>query len=92
MGYGECGSVYEVARRFGTTRANVAAILEGQGVQRRYNVLSEADVSGAAELYAGGLSLARLGERFGVAARTIHAALRRRGVPLRPVGTNQWVS
>ena len=90
LSYADCRSVYEVARRFGTTRANVAAILESRGVDRKYNVLSDEDIVRAATLYGDGWSLARLADRYGVSANTVHRALRRLSVKLRPVGTNQW--
>jgi len=89
--YEECRSVYSLAQEFGTTRQTAAAILERHGVKRHYNVLTGEAISKAARLYdIEGWSLAKLGDEFNVAAKTIQMALVRAGIAMRPVGTNQW--
>lgn len=84
-------SVYDIARQFAIGRTTASAILKRHGVTLRYKVLTDRDLSIAIRLYETDCwSLTRIAERFGVAAKTVHTALRRSGVQLRPVGTNQW--
>ncbi|MFT3855106.1 MAG: hypothetical protein QM733_20580 [Ilumatobacteraceae bacterium] len=83
-------SVYTLAAAYDVHRGTVSAILKRHGVNRRYNLLSQEQLNQAAELYRSGRSLAQIGKTMGVSAKTIHSALRRLGVPMRAVGTNQW--
>lgn len=83
-------SANALAKKYGSTRKGVCALLEREGVARRYNVLTHDDVRRAEVLYAQGRSLGSLAEEFGVAAQTVALALRKAGVEMRPVGTNQW--
>jgi hypothetical protein len=54
------------------------------GVTIRRQGLSDEQVAEAATLYTAGKSLAWLGARYGVSHTTVAAALRRRGMTLRP--------
>ena len=80
----------ELATRFQVHRRTVAAILDRQGVKRRYNLLGDEEIARARQLYEQGLSLVDVGSSLGVSAGTAHSALRAAGVKTRPVGTNQW--
>ena len=84
--------MYVLAKAFTIDRRTVSAILERHGVQRRYNLLETEAVAEAARLYEAGWSLARLADRFGVTAKTVHNAFIKAGVPRRPLGTNQWTN
>lgn len=64
-------TVYEHLRRAGV-------------VPNRVNKLRCQEISIATELYRSGLSLAAVGERLGVDAKTVRAALAAAGVPIRP--------
>jgi hypothetical protein len=79
-----------LAQLFDVHRTTIVRHVEAAGVLTRYRILAESDIDEARRLYEQGWSLARLGERFGVAARTVLNAFQRAGVPTRPVGTNQW--
>jgi hypothetical protein len=83
-------SVYGLADRFGIARQTVSAVLERHGVARRYRILTPQDVDAAVRLYESGLSLVAVGERLGANASTVLNTLRKTGVRMRPVGTNQW--
>ena len=83
-------SVYRLADRFGIARQTVSAVLERHGVARRYRILTPEDVEAAVRLYESGLSLVDVGDRLVVNASTVLNALRKTGVQMRPVGTNQW--
>lgn len=58
-------------------------ILTRNGVQTKHPGLSAEDIGQAAQLYGDGWSLARIGERLGVTATTVHRRLRERGVTMR---------
>ncbi|MFT3855102.1 MAG: hypothetical protein QM733_20560 [Ilumatobacteraceae bacterium] len=79
-----------MATAYNIHRKTVSAILERHGVDRRYNLLRQEQLDQAAELYRSGQSLAKIAQTMGVSTKTIHTALRDAGVPMRPVGTNQW--
>jgi AraC-like DNA-binding protein len=83
-------SVYCLAEAFVITRQTVSQILERHDVPRRYRLLTDEHLPLARQLYEEGLSLADVGERFGVSTRTVLNAFRRLGLATRPVGTNQW--
>lgn len=85
-------SVYVLAKAFTIDRRTVSAILERHGVSRRYNLLDTRAIAEAARLYEAGWSLARLGDHFGVTARTVQNAFVKAEIPRRPVGTNQWTT
>jgi predicted DNA-binding protein YlxM (UPF0122 family) len=85
-------SVYCLAEAFDITRQTVSQILQRHDVPRRYRLLTDEHMPLARQLYGQGLSLADVGERFGVSTRTVLNAFRRLGLATRPVGTNQWGS
>ena len=59
-------------------------MLREQGIAIRRQGLTQEQVSKAAGLYAKGRSLAWLGARYNVSHTTVAAALRRKGIQLRP--------
>jgi transposase-like protein len=79
-----------LAREYGVSRNAVTAVLEREGVPRRYNLLKAEDVTRASTLYVQGESLASIAPVFGVDYKTVRTALLRAGVEMRAVGTNQW--
>lgn len=83
-------TVNALADAFDITRQTVSKILDRHDVPRRYRLLADADISEAGQLYEEGLSLAAIGERLGISARTLLNAFRKVGRETRPVGTNQW--
>jgi Homeodomain-like domain len=85
-------SVHVLAKAFTIDRRTVSAILERNGIQRRYNLLDPDAVAEAVRLYDVGWSLARVADRFGVTARTVQNAFVNAEIPTRPVGTNQWTN
>lgn len=89
-GYAAGSTLPELATRFQVHHRTVAAILDRQGVKRRYKILGDEEIARARQLYEQGLSLVDVGSSLGVSAGTAHSALRAAGVKTRPVGTNQW--
>jgi DNA-binding CsgD family transcriptional regulator len=87
-GYLAGSTTYELADRFGVHRHTVSGILERDGVSRRYQKLSPAQLDLACSLYRGGLSLTKVGGRLGRRAETVRQALMRAGVEIRP--RNGW--
>jgi lambda repressor-like predicted transcriptional regulator len=79
-----------LAREYQVSRNAVTAVLEREGVPRRYNLLKAEDVKRASTLYLQGRSLASIAPEFGVDYKTVRTALLRAGIEMRPVGTNQW--
>ena len=79
-------SVVKLALEFDVNRTTVLAILEREGIPRRACArrLTDEDVENAARYYIAGESLATVGTRFGVAARTIQREFRRSGIQTRP--------
>jgi DNA-directed RNA polymerase specialized sigma24 family protein len=61
----------------------VGAILKRNGVVTRGGGLSPAQIDEAVELYEAGSSLARIGRKMGVSARTVQLRLRECGVRMR---------
>lgn len=76
-------TVYELAEVFGISRQTVSGHLHRCGVQMRRQGLTVRQVDEAATLYGQGLSLARIGARFGVDAGTVRARLLEREVRMR---------
>lgn len=76
-------TVYQLGDKFGIDRRTVGKILTRNGVLTKHPGLSPADIDRAAQLYEDGWSLARIGERLGVTATTVHRRLRGRGVQMR---------
>jgi hypothetical protein len=65
----------ELRRRYDLSQGSVIRILHRHGVQMRNQGLADGDIATAAELYRGGATLARLGERFGVSPNAVRRAL-----------------
>lgn len=76
-------TVYQLGPQFGIDRRTVGKILTRNGVQTKHPGLSPDEIDLAAQLYEDGWSLARIGERLGVTATTVHRRLRDRGVTMR---------
>lgn len=83
--YGAGNTVYQLGAQFGIDRRTVGKILIRNGVQTKHPGLTDEDIDQAARLYADGWSLARIGQRLGVTATTVHRRLRERGVAMRPM-------
>jgi DNA-binding transcriptional regulator LsrR (DeoR family) len=83
-------TVYQLGDKFGIDRRTVGKILTRNGVLTKHPGLSPADIDRAAQLYEDGWSLARIGERLGVTATTVHRRLRGREVQMRdPAGRDR---
>ena len=78
----------ELTARFGIHRVTASAILERQGVPRRYRKLTTADLDAAAASYAAGDYLTTIAGRLGVNPTTVGRRLTKRGVVLRK--RNGW--
>jgi hypothetical protein len=74
----------KVAAKFGIHRTTVASILRHHKVPLRRQGLSMDQVALGSRLYAEGLSLVRVAERFGCDAEAEGQAFIRAGVPVRP--------
>ena len=81
--YREGSTILELAARFECDRKTVMRYLKLHCVETRYRRLSLAQIDEAARLYAEGVSLAKLGKRFGVDPKTVRARLQERGAQLR---------
>ena len=77
-------TLHALAAELGVERALIADLLRERGVAVRYRVVSEENLAEAAAMYASGLSLAKVGEQFGVSAWSVLRALRSAGVEVRP--------
>lgn len=77
--------LYEIklGDQFGIDRRTVGKLLTRNGVQTKHPGLTAEDVDQASQLYEDGWSLARIGQRLGVTATTVHRRLRERGVAMR---------
>jgi len=74
----------EVAARFGIHRTTVASILRRHSEPLRRQGLSVDQVLLGSQLYAEGLSLERVADRFACDAETVRQAFIRAGLPVRP--------
>jgi transposase-like protein len=83
-------SATALATELGVNRSTIFSFLRRAGVQTRYRILDDGDVTVARQMYEAGQSLAVIGEHFGVADRTVLNVFRRAGVPTRGPGTNEW--
>jgi hypothetical protein len=72
-----------VAERWGISRKTVAEHLRRGGVTPRRQGLSPDQAQTSIDLYAGGWSLARIGEHFGCDHGVVLRTLKRAGVPRR---------
>ena len=75
--------VTDIAQALSINKVTVIDHLNRAGVERRPRGMSEMQTNEAVQLYASGLSLARIGERLGFSARTVQSRLRERGVHFR---------
>lgn len=75
----------DLARHYGCHRTTVTSILRSRGVPIRMNSLNDAQIQRAADLYASGLSLTKVGEAIGANAETIRQRLIELGIPRRDV-------
>lgn len=72
-----------IATELGLDRGVVRRVLYEAGVASPPRRLTEEEISEAARRYEEGMSLARLGERYGVSAETVRIKLLDAGVQLR---------
>ena len=86
----ELGSAYlsgltirTLAARYRVAPQTVSAILERQGIARRYRVMNDDDVESAVFLYRKGLSVLMIGEALGFGPTTVYRQLRRSGITFR---------
>jgi DNA-directed RNA polymerase specialized sigma24 family protein len=82
-GYRAGATIYELAAQFGINRKTVSRILHREQVQMRMTGLDEEQIQEAQKLHTEGWSLAQIGERLRVDARTVHRRLQERGVRMR---------
>ena len=75
----------QLRKRYCLSQGSVIKILHEHGVEMRGQGLADSDVSAAAELYRGGMTLAQL-NRFGVSANAVRRALVAAGVVMRAQG------
>ena len=76
-------TVYELAAEYGCHRVTISAVLKRRGVILRRTSPTAAQIDEMIRLYESGLSLARVGERFGMNASTVLAQLRKNDVRTR---------
>lgn len=89
----EAGStVYELGDAFKINRKTVSIILKREGITTRHRKLTDQDIEQAIALYNEGHSLESVATQLNVTAGAIHHAFKQRGIPRRPVGTNQWTA
>ena len=79
-------TISQLAVEFGIHRTTVTGHLDRHGVPRHSEQTAWGDrtLKEAAEMYAAGLSLADVGEQFGIDAQTVANRFRRAGVAVRP--------
>ncbi|WP_063012716.1 hypothetical protein [Nocardia kruczakiae] len=78
----------ELAARYDISKTAVLNLLTREGVTRRHQPLTDADIEHLEHLYLAGHSLASCSRLTGTPATTIKDALRERGTPMRPAGGN----
>jgi DNA-binding NarL/FixJ family response regulator len=76
-------STMVLMERYHLAKGTVLKILDTHGTTRRHQPMTDAEVAEVIRLYQEGWSLARIGKRFDRNPATIHAVLRRAGVPRR---------
>ena len=85
--YGAGTPIDRVADDFGIHRTTALNIVKREGVPRRWRTI-DAHLEEARELYNSGLSMAKVGQHFGVSMDAVREAFLRHGVPIRP--RNGW--
>jgi len=78
----------QLADTFGIHRTTVSLILQRQGIPRRNQPLTQAQIAAAISLYDNGSPLSAVGATLGCQPSTVWLALRAAGVKLRP--RNGW--
>jgi len=73
----------QLTTKYSIGKGTVLRLLRAHGVQLRHQSLTEPEIQQVIQLYVQGLSLARVGERFGRDASYIALVLERAGVPRR---------
>ncbi len=76
-------TVYELAVEHSCHRTTISAVLKRRGVVLRGATPTAEQVTEMIRLYESGLSLAKVGQRFGVHASTVLAHLRNASIPTR---------
>jgi DNA-directed RNA polymerase specialized sigma24 family protein len=76
-------TVYDLAARFGISRATIGQHLRRRGVDTKPPGLHPDDVSAAVGLYGDGWSLARIAEKFDTSVKTVWVRLQEAGVQMR---------
>lgn len=84
--YCDGSSTAELADRYRVSKTAVLALLTRQGIARRYQSLTEADIDRAEQLYLEGHSLVACSRLTGFPASSINRALNKRGTSMRPAG------
>jgi hypothetical protein len=81
--YRDGATIYELADRFDIDRKTASRILHRHHVPMRRQGLSRAQAAEASELRAAGWTLKRIGDYFGVSARTVSRRLKESAVTKR---------
>ncbi len=76
-------TLHALANRLGIERGLIADLLRERGVAMKCRLVDAVDIEAATDLYTSGLSLAKVGEHFGVSAWSVLRAFRSSGVPTR---------
>lgn len=84
--YRDGATTLELAVRYDISKTAVLNLLTREGVARRHQPLTDADVDHLERLYLAGHSLASCSRLTGTPASTIKDALHKRGTPMRPTG------
>lgn len=84
--YRDGASTAELASRHHVSKSAVLALLTKRGISRRYQSMTEADVTRAEQLYLNGHSLSACSKLIDFPASSINRALNKRGTPMRPAG------
>ncbi len=79
--YQQGQSVYALADEYGIHRTTISTILKRQGVNTRYNFMTEEMITQATRLRQQGLSYKAIGQQLGVTDRTVYSALKRQEIP-----------
>ena len=74
----------ELSDRFGKHRRTISTELERRGVARRYRLVEGKRLQQAIQSYQDGMSVISISKELGVAGDTVHKALTKAGVKLRP--------
>ncbi|MFF0496540.1 hypothetical protein ACFYU5_09065 [Nocardia aobensis] len=86
--YRDGATTIELAHRYDISKTAVLNLLTREGVTRRHQPLTDADIDHLENLYLAGHSLASCSRLTGTPASTIKDALHKRGTPMRPAGGN----